>query len=303
MSYKLRLDIFEGPLDLLLYLIRKNELDICEIAISEITDQYLEYIKIMKELDLDIVGDFLVMAATLMQIKSRQLLPPDPEGIEQQEEEDPADELVRRLLEYKRFKEAAGHLHEKAEDRKNLFSRIVDEEVMNEIRDDATEVYFEANLFDLITAFNRALAEKPKKVMYEVVKEEWTVEAKVHDILHMLVEKPSINLNDVFKKATHKREIVVTFIAVLELIKQREVKIIQLEMFGNIEVVRNDKNIEAPHHNDEGKPHNPFGDTNGEEGIASSSFEENEVLEPQEDLEKTEDKNDDDFNQNTHKIT
>ena len=109
MSYKLKLDMFEGPLDLLLYLIKKNQIDIYDIPISEITEQYMEYIEMMKMLNLDIVGDFLVMAATLMHIKSKMLLPPDPSDVPQ-EEEDPRDELVRRLLEYKKFKEIAEEL-------------------------------------------------------------------------------------------------------------------------------------------------------------------------------------------------
>jgi segregation and condensation protein A len=113
MGYKLKLDIFEGPLDLLLYLIKRNDIDISDIPITEITAQYMEYIEVMKMLDLDIIGDFLVMAATLMQIKSRMLLPPDPNEEGEEMEEDPRDELVRRLQEYKRFKEIAEALKEK----------------------------------------------------------------------------------------------------------------------------------------------------------------------------------------------
>lgn len=262
-NYKLKLEMFEGPLDLLLYLIRKNELDICDIAIRDVTDQYLEYIDLMKELNLDIVGDFLVMAATLMQIKSRELLPANPEGIED-EEEDPADDLVRRLQEYKKFKEAAEDLKQKASDRQDWFARQVDQEILNEIKEDATEVYFEANLFDLITALNKALQQKPKKVSFEVKREEFTVEEKIHDLLHMLVQAPKVRLNELFQKAVDKMEVIVTFIAVLELIKQREICVLQSEMFGDIDVLRNEKNINV--HED--VPNNPFSNR-----LDSSSFE------------------------------
>ena len=146
MSYKLRLDVFEGPLDLLLYLIKKDDIDISNIPIAEITDQYMKYIEMMQMLDLDVVGDFLVMAATLMQIKSKMLLPPDPQ-VEEEEQEDPRDELVRRLQEYKRFKEIADALQEKEILRRDFFARAADEELTDQIKNEAKETFFEANLF------------------------------------------------------------------------------------------------------------------------------------------------------------
>src|SRR5208283_4565831 len=144
MNYKIHLEKFEGPLDLLLYLIKKNDIDICDIPIAMITDQYMEYIKMMKLLDLDIVGDFLVMAATLMQIKSKMLLPPDP--LAAADTPDPRQELVDRLKEYEQFKTIAEGLKTKEYQRRNLFSRVVDEDKMNEIKEDAQEVLFEATL-------------------------------------------------------------------------------------------------------------------------------------------------------------
>ena len=134
MSYKLKLDLFEGPLDLLLYLVKKNDIDITNIPIAQITDQYMEYIEMMKMLDLDKVGDFLVMAATLMQIKSKMLLPPDPLA-EEAPEEDPRSELARRLLEYQQFKVVAEELKLKESQRQDLFERKIDEEKMGEIKD------------------------------------------------------------------------------------------------------------------------------------------------------------------------
>ncbi len=241
MSYKLKLDIFEGPLDLLLYLIKKNDIDICDIPIANITDQYVAYIEMMKMLDLDVVGEFLVMAATLIQIKSRMLLPVEVE--EEQEEEDPRDELVRRLQEYKVFKEIAEQLKDKEGDRQKLYARQVDEEARKEMQDDAKEVYFEANLFDLINAFTSALKKFKKETVYEVVREEFTVEQKIHDILHMLLRESPLLLTSFFSDAKSKMEIVVTFMALLELIRLKEIKTVQKRLFADIEVMRNTDNL------------------------------------------------------------
>jgi len=241
MSYKFQLDSFEGPLDLLLYLIRKNEVNICDIPIAVITAQYMEYIELMKMLDLDGIGEFLVMAATLLQIKSRMLLPPDPN--EKGEPEDPRTELVRRLEEYQRIKEAAEELRLRAEQRSDLFSRRVDEAAVGEMKDDAKEVYFEANLFDLITALTAALKNKPEKGIYEVLREEHTVESKVHLILHTLLDQASIRLQDLFEKTGDKMEVIVTFMAVLELCRLKEVVVVQKRLFADIELVRNSENI------------------------------------------------------------
>jgi segregation and condensation protein A len=166
MNYKVHLEKFEGPLDLLLYLIKKNDIDICDIPIAIITDQYLEYIAMMKLLDLDVVGDFLVMAATLMQIKSRMLLPPDP--LAGPEAVDPRQELVDRLREYEQFKLIAEGLRSKELFRQNLFGRLVDEEKLNEIKQDSQEVLFEPTLFDLISALSEALKHIPDRKDYQV---------------------------------------------------------------------------------------------------------------------------------------
>jgi segregation and condensation protein A len=251
MSYKIKLEVFEGPLDLLLYLIKKDEVNIYDIPIAQITDQYLEYLDMIKLLDLDVVGDFLVMAATLMQIKSKMLLPPDPSE-QALEEEDPRDELVRRLLEYKKFKEAADDLRSKEMVRQDFFRRTPDEEKIKEMKEEATEVYFEANLFDLISAFANALKNVPKDVFYEVMKEEFTVEQKIHDILHLFLHRSSILLTDLFAKARSKDEIIVTFMAILELIRLREVVAMQKGIFSEIEVIRNKENLPTTFHEIEG---------------------------------------------------
>ena len=242
MSYKLRLDVFEGPLDLLLYLIKKDDIDISNIPIAEITDQYMKYIEMMQMLDLDVVGDFLVMAATLMQIKSKMLLPPDPQ-VEEEEQEDPRDELVRRLQEYKRFKEIADALQEKEILRRDFFARAADEELTDQIKNEAKETFFEANLFDLINALTEALKKLPEDVIHEIVKEEFTVERKIHDVLHVLLDRSSILLKDLFGQSKSKIEVIVTFLAVLELIRLKEIKVIQKQVFGDIEVLRHKENV------------------------------------------------------------
>jgi segregation and condensation protein A len=241
MTYKIQLEKFEGPLDLLLYLIKKDEIDIYDIPIAQITEQYIEYIGLMKVLDLDGVGDFLVMAATLLQIKSRMLLPPDPSEVEPQE--DPRTELVRRLEEYQRIKEAAEELRMRAEQRQDLFPRRVDAEVIAGLKDESREIYFEANLFDLITALTAAMANKPEHASYEVAREEYTVEEKVHAILHMLVGRPSVRLQELFEGAHNKIEVIVTFMAVLELCKMKEVVVAQKRLFADIELIRNNEDV------------------------------------------------------------
>jgi len=245
MSYKLKLDVFEGPLDLLLYLIKKNDIDICDIPVAVVTEQYMQYIEMMKLLDLEMVGDFLVMAATLMQIKSRMLLPPDPSTVEE-EEDDPRDELVRRLQEYKVFKEIAQQLKEKEFDRHQLFKRKADGDQRQELVDDAKEVYFEANLFDLINAFTNALKKFKEEDAYEIEEEEYTVDQKIHDILHRLLKNPRVLLTDLFGAARHKFEVITTFMAILELIRLNEVKVMQKRLFSDIEVVRNTENVIPP---------------------------------------------------------
>ncbi len=242
MSYKLKLDIFEGPLDLLLFLIKKEDIDICNIPITKVTEQYLEYIEMMKMLDLEIIGEFLVMAATLLQIKSRMLLPPDPSGLEE-DEIDPRDELVARLQEYRVFKEIAEQLKSKEGERQNFFTRQVDEEARKELENDAKEVYFEANLFDLINAFSAALSKIKEDKSYEVSKEEFTVEQKIHDILHSLLVSPRLLLTDIFLKAKSKVEMIVSFMAILELIRLKEIIVAQKRLFADIEVLRNRENV------------------------------------------------------------
>ena len=242
MSYKIKLEIFEGPLDLLLYLVKKDHLNIYDIPIAKVTEQYLEYLNLMQLLDLNIAGEFLVMAATLMQIKSKMLLPAEPQENQEGEAEDPREELVKRLLEYERFKEIAESLRQRETDQKEVFKRPKTE-VEKEIASGEKEVYFEAGIFDLISAFTKALKDVPKEVFYEVIKDEFTIEEKIHEILHLLLEKTAVQLNELFGKAKSKLEIIVIFLAILELVRMKEVVCRQRELFQDIEILRNKDNI------------------------------------------------------------
>ena len=238
MSYKVKLEIFEGPLDLLLFLIKKEEIDICDIPIARITEQYLEYMELMKLLDLSIAGEFLVMAATLMHIKSRMLLPPEELEELEEEEEDPRAELVRRLLEYKKFKEAAKQLEERELGQRNVFTRI------SAAEDEEKGTFFEASLFDLISAFSKVIEGIPKEAFQEIIKDEVTVEEKVHQLLHMLMAEPTVYFTRIFENARSKIEIIATFLAILELIRLKEIIVLQRSLFGEIEIMRNEANIE-----------------------------------------------------------
>jgi segregation and condensation protein A len=240
MSYKIKLDIFEGPLDLLLYLVKKDHLNIYDIPIAKVTEQYLEYLNLMQLMDLNIAGDFLVLAAELMKIKSKMLLPVD-ENAPPEEQEDPREELVKRLLEYEKFKQIAEDLRERETTQKEVFKRP---KVEVDLGDTGTkEVCFEANIFDLISAFTQALKDIPKEVFYEVVKDEFTIEEKIHQLLHALLVTPSIKISELFSKAKHKMEVIVTFLAILELIRMKEAVAVQRDLFGEVEICRNTNNI------------------------------------------------------------
>lgn len=230
---KVALDVFEGPLDLLLYLIRREEVDICDIPILKITDQYLRYLELMRMLDLDIASEFLVMAATLLHIKSRMLLPPEERPVEEVvEEEDPRMALVKQLLEYKRFKEAAGFLSEKEQEQQGVFARYVDRTFLPEPSDSPLT---EVSIFDLISAFSDVL----KRVTgdpREITEEIYTVTDKVASITALLVEKPVVRFSELFKDALIRVEVIVTFLALLELIRLKKIQAHQPAPFAEIEI-------------------------------------------------------------------
>lgn len=241
MSYKIKLEIFEGPLDLLLYLVKKDHLNIYDIPISKITEQYMQYLNLMQMMDLNIAGEFLVMAATLMQIKSKMLLPAD-ETTPVVEEEDPREELVRRLLEYEKFKEIAEDLRQREVSQQEVFKRPKAQSQEEKSRE-LEVVYFEASIFDLIDAFTKALKDVPKDLFYEVIKDEFTIEQKIHELLHLLLTLPSLGVSELFQKAKNKIEAIVTFLAILELMRMKEVIARQKDLFSDIEIIRNKENI------------------------------------------------------------
>jgi segregation and condensation protein A len=250
MSYKIKLEVFEGPLDLLLYLVKKDHLNIYDIPIAKVTEQYLQYIDLMKMLDLNIAGEFLVMAATLMQIKSKMLLPAEEGVAAEGEQEDPREELVRRLMEYEKFKEIASDLRQKETDQREVFKRPRVEE--GKEKEEKKDAYFEASIFDLINAFSRALKDVPKEVFYEVVKDKFTMEEATHRILHLLLVNSQVKLSELFGHAKNKLEIIVTFLAVLELIKMKEIVAMQSELFQEIDIMRNKENIVPYERRDQG---------------------------------------------------
>lgn len=245
--------MFEGPLDLLLYLVKKDHLNIYDIPIAKVTEQYLEYINLMQLLDLNIVGEFLVMAATLMQIKSKMLLPAE-ELAKIPEEEDPRAELIKRLLEYEKFKQIAENLREREVNQQEVFKRPKTEAPVEVNSGDKKEVYFEASIFDLINAFSRALKDIPRDVFYEVVKDQFTVEQKVHDILHLLLVETEIKLSELFLKSKSKMEIIVIFLAILELAKMKEIIARQNVEFEEIVILRNTENITPYERRDQAHP-------------------------------------------------
>lgn len=230
--YNVKLDHFEGPLDLLLYLIKKNELDICDIPIALITRQYLEYINIMKELNLEVAGEFLVMASTLIQIKSGMLLPSVSEDMEEEVVEDPRAELIRRLLEYSRYKEAALQLSERKQLGRDHFARNFSSgEVQQE---EETDQPLELELFDLIEAFRRILVKAPKKSFHEVSAESISIAERINEILSMLQERDTLSFEDLFEGGMDLDYLVATFLAVLELCKLKMIRVSQNSQFGTI---------------------------------------------------------------------
>jgi segregation and condensation protein A len=232
-EYKVELEVFEGPLDLLLYLIKKEEVDIYNIPIERITTQYMQYLSFMRMLDLNIAGEFLVMAATLMMIKSRMLLPVEERPEEEEEEgEDPRWELIRQLVEYKKFKDAALRLQDMELRQEDIFGMggaptVTDSEgPTRELRD--------VSLFDLIAAFGEALKRAKPEQIGDILTERFSVADKIALILDLTQQRRSLVFSDLFRVGSPVREIVCTFLALLELIRLRQVKVRQEGAFGDI---------------------------------------------------------------------
>lgn len=229
MTTNVQIEIFEGPLDLLLHLIKKNEVSITDIPIATITAQYLSTLELMQSLNLDVAGEFLVMAATLIHIKSRMLLPPGEEEDEEEEGGDPREELIRRLLEYQRFKEAAAELEKREILRRDVFVRP------SEVPDEMESVEFEGlSLFDLISALRHVLERFPEERVYEVTLERISVREKMSSLLDDLQRRGKVIFQSLFEAAVSRLEVVVTFLAMLELVKIRAIRVVQEEREGPI---------------------------------------------------------------------
>lgn len=226
-AYSVKLDTFEGPLDLLLHLIRKNELDIYDIPIALITKQYLAYLSFLKELNLEVAGDFLVMASTLLQIKSRLLIPtPEPEEGEGHEEEDPRAELVRRLLDYQRYKEAGQHLAERELLGREVFARrVADQDMLPAAPEEGP---LELDLFELAEAFRALLAQVPATRVHEVVGfESVSIADAINEILSLLQEREMLAFDELFCRDDSRERLIVNFLALLELCRLKMAKVLQ----------------------------------------------------------------------------
>jgi segregation and condensation protein A len=232
MTYAIKLDIFEGPLDLLLYLIKKNEVDIYNIPIAVITEQYLSHIEIMQSMNLDLAGEYLVLAATLLNIKSKMLLPPEDKEEGEEEQPDPRAELVRQLLEYQTFKEAAFNLGQRTLLERDVFKRGP----VPDVKSDPEEELIEVDLFKLVEAFREIVAGLKDDDLLEIDTEKMSLSDRINEIMERLSVEKSMHFRDLLADVRDRRMIVYTLLAILELMKMRIVKAYQTHTFGPIRI-------------------------------------------------------------------
>ena len=238
-DYKVKLDIFEGPLDLLLYLIKKDEVDILDVNIERITKQYITYLDAFKMLNIDVAGEFIVMAANLMYLKSRMLIPkqvqpPEEEG----EEEDPRWELIRQLIEYKKFKDAASFLQRRQMQMENVYP--ANPEVPEIKKEEPVHGMPELGIFDLIRAFQKILSRFQKEELKEIADDRFTVADKIEFLLTHVPAGNTVSFASLFAGATTRDEVIVTFVAMLELIKLHQFRVTQDTLLGEITLFRNE---------------------------------------------------------------
>ena len=232
-DYKVKLEVFEGPLDLLLYLIKQDEIDIYDISLERITSQYLEYLQAFKELNIELAGEFIVMAANLIYLKSRSLLPRDQQPPEEDAgEEDPRWELIRQLIEYKKFKEAAAELNLRALEQERIFVRESGSPAIQEpLR------LGEVGIFQLISAFQTVIKRiEARQNVQEIFSERFSVSEKIDSILQRVASGNRLRFSDLFGAAASRIEVVVTFLALLELIRLKQVRAVQKNVFEEIEI-------------------------------------------------------------------
>jgi segregation and condensation protein A len=229
-EYRVNLEVFEGPLDLLLHLIRKNDLDIADIPIAFLLEEYMRYLDTIKELNIDLAGDFLLMAAELAHIKSQMLLP-DEGGTGEEEEADPRADLIRRLLEYQRYKEASERIADRAMLGRDVFVPLQPERV-----ESAGEGPIEADIFELVDAFSRILKRIPEQEYHDVAVDRISVNDRIYQILGALTEGRTITLDDLLPAQLARYDIVITFIALLEMCRLRMVRLYQSATYGQIHI-------------------------------------------------------------------
>jgi segregation and condensation protein A len=234
-DYTVQFEVFEGPLDLLLYLVKKEEVDIYEVNLTKIATQFIEYVEMMRELDLEVAGEFLVMAATLMYIKSRELLPADQQAqTDEEEEEDPRWELIRQLVEYRKFKDAAAQLQTLELEQERTYRR---QPVPPDLEASRPAAKQDASLFDLLSAVSQVMKrfaerESPR----DIVEDRWTVSEKIEQLRTLVSSRSGLRFSDLFASTTSRSEVVVTFLALLELMRLKLVRAVQDQPFGQIEI-------------------------------------------------------------------
>lgn len=236
--YKVDLEVFEGPLDLLLHLIKKNDVDILDIPISHILAQYLQYLELMQELNIDLAGDFLLMASELAHIKSKMLLPQDQQVEEEEEGQDPRDELVRRLLEYQRYKEAAQNLQERPQLGRDTFVLEALGQEENE-----EEAPLEAELFTLMNCFLELLKKAPKKTVHEVTAERISVTERLYQLLEILKKKEVVAFAELFEGDKTRPQMIVSFLAILEMAKLKLIHVTQTSAQGELFIKASENDV------------------------------------------------------------
>jgi segregation and condensation protein A len=255
-AFPVKLEHFDGPLDLLLHLIKINEVNIYDIPIALITQQYLDTIHLMQEMNLDVAGDYLVMAATLIHIKSRMLLPrPETAAALDGDEEDPRDALVQRLLEHQKYKAAAGLLHEREQVRAAQWQRP--DERLAGITGEDIEPELEVDLFSLLAAFQAVVQRARQRPSVLLPSEQVSIETRIDQLLERLSETQACGFEELFADAHDRGSLVVTFLALLEMIRLKLVRVFQSGSFGPIRVYKRSRPVDAPH---------PIGDPEGHRG-------------------------------------
>ena len=297
-EYKVQFEVFEGPLDLLLYLIKKEEVDIYEVNLTKLATQFVEYIDLMRQFDLEVAGEFLVMASTLMFIKSRELLPVEQQApvAEEDEGEDPRWELIRQLVEYKKFKDAAAQLQNLELRQENVFPRLP---VKIEFDSEEAPRKPEAGLFDLLNAVNAVLKRFQAKEAgtRQIYEEQWSVSGKMEFVLGIIGDKGTVKFSELFASAASRTEVVCTFLALLELIRLKQLACVQPEPFDEIQITRAEVAAAAAPGNETATETEPPAEadvTTGTEKPGAPQTEEDAEAEADDDDEDDEDDDDED---------